>query len=235
MTTTPARARVRECPLATTSVLADRYLRAVRIWRIPLSTNVERVALALAHKGHTVEWVDTDPADRASVVEVSGQSRVPVLEDDDGSVITGSTTILEHLERRFPEPRLFPEEPLGAEVKLFVDWFERAWKPTAAAIEDELADRAPEPDKQRLALLRTRLARALDLFEGLLVDREFLLSERLTAADCVAFPFIKYAALGMPPNDEKLFHRILVDYQPLAQHHARVREWIARVDALPRA
>jgi glutathione S-transferase len=195
---------------------------------------VERVALALGHKGRTAEWVDADPADRSSVVEVSGQSRVPVLEDDDGSVITGSTAILEHLERRFPEPRLFPDEPLGAEVRLFVDWFERAWKPTAGAIEEELVDHAPNPDQQRLALLATRLVGALDLLEGLLADRTFLLSERLTAADCIAFPFIKYATLEVPANDEKLFHQILVDYQSLAQHHVRLREWIARVDALPR-
>jgi glutathione S-transferase len=206
----------------------------VRIWRIPLSTNVERVALALGHKGHNAEWVDADPADRSSVVEMSGQSRVPVLEDDEGNVITGSTAILEHLERRFPEPRLFPDEPLGAEVRLFVDWFERAWKPTAGAIEEELVDHARDPDQQRLALLAARLVDALDLLEGLLADRTFLLSERLTAADCTAFPFIKYAALGLPENDEKLFHQILVDYQPLAQHHVRLRKWIARVDALPR-
>ena len=206
----------------------------MRIWRIALSTNVERVALALGHKDRTVEWVDTNPDDRASVIEVSGQRRVPVLKDDDGSVVTGSTAILEYLDRRFPEPRLFPDEPLGAEVRLFVDWFERAWKPAAAAIEEELVDHAPDPDQQRLVLLGTRLVDALDLFEGLLANREFLLSERLTAADCIAFPFIKYAALGMPTNDEKLFHRILVDYQPLGPHHQRVRDWIARIDAFPR-
>ena len=73
-----------------------------------------------------------------------------------------------------------------------------------------------------------------NLFEGLLANREFLLSERLTAADCIAFPFIKYAALGMPTNDQKLFHRILADYQPLAPRHQRVRDWIARIDAFPR-
>lgn len=206
----------------------------MRIWRIPLSTNVERVALALGHKGRTAEWVDADPADRSSLLEISGQSRVPVLEDDDGSVIAGSTAIVEHLERRFPEPRLFPAEPLGAEVRLFVDWFERAWKPTAGAIEEELVDRAPHPDQRRLALLGAHLVGALDLLEGLLADRPFLLSERLTAADCIAFPFIKYAALGMPANDVHLFHRILVDYQPLALHHVRLREWIAHVNTLPR-
>ena len=52
----------------------------MRVYRIPFSTNVERVSLALAHKRLEVEWVDVDPADRAEVVRVSGQELVPVLE-----------------------------------------------------------------------------------------------------------------------------------------------------------
>jgi glutathione S-transferase len=51
----------------------------VLVYRIPFSTNVERVSLALAHKGHVVEWVDLDPADRSEVERVSGQPLVPVL------------------------------------------------------------------------------------------------------------------------------------------------------------
>jgi glutathione S-transferase len=52
----------------------------IRVWRIPFSTNVERVALALGHKGLDAEWIDVDPADRTPVREVSGQDLVPVLE-----------------------------------------------------------------------------------------------------------------------------------------------------------
>ena len=37
----------------------------IRVHRIAFSTNVERVALAAAHKGVSVEWVDVDPADRS--------------------------------------------------------------------------------------------------------------------------------------------------------------------------
>jgi glutathione S-transferase len=33
----------------------------LRIYRIPYSTNVERVALALGHKGLEAEWIDVDP------------------------------------------------------------------------------------------------------------------------------------------------------------------------------
>ena len=50
----------------------------MRVLRIPFSTNVERVALALAHKGVAVEWVEVDAADRSPVRELSGQDLVPV-------------------------------------------------------------------------------------------------------------------------------------------------------------
>jgi hypothetical protein len=38
----------------------------LRVHRVPHSTNVERVALALAYKGLAPTWVDGDPADRSS-------------------------------------------------------------------------------------------------------------------------------------------------------------------------
>jgi len=79
----------------------------LRVYRIPFSTNVERVALALAQKGVDLEWIDVDPADRSPVREISGQDFVPVLVDGD-LVLHDSPRILEHLEERFPEPALLP-------------------------------------------------------------------------------------------------------------------------------
>ena len=40
----------------------------LRLYRIPFSTNVERVALALAYKGIGVEYVEVDPDDHSEVV-----------------------------------------------------------------------------------------------------------------------------------------------------------------------
>ena len=71
-----------------------------RVYRIPFSTNVERVALALAHKGLEVESVWVDPADRSEVVRVSGQELVPVLVDGD-EVVHDSRRILEYVEWRY--------------------------------------------------------------------------------------------------------------------------------------
>lgn len=204
----------------------------LRLYRIPFSTNVERVALALAHKGVEVEWLDVDPDDRSEVVRVSGQALVPVLVDGD-TVVSDSTAILEHLEERFPERPLYPSEPARrAELRLFVEWFNRVWKgpPNEIVAEEE----QPEPDRARIAELEARIAGALQSFEDLLAGRDYLFGDELTAADVVAFPFFKYALLWEEGDDER-FHEVLRDTQRLDGRFPRLEAWIRRIDALPRA
>ena len=110
----------------------------LRLYRFPYSTNVERVTLALAHKGLEYESVAIDPADRAPLRELSGQDLVPVLVDGE-RIVCDSTRILHHLEERFPDPPLFPAEPAArAEQEVFLDWFNRAWKREPNLIADAL-------------------------------------------------------------------------------------------------
>jgi glutathione S-transferase len=203
----------------------------VRIWRIPFSTNVERVALALGHKGLAAEWIDVDPADRSEVERVSGQALVPVLELD-GRVIADSTAIIEELERLQPDPPLYPAEPARrAEVAIFVDWFNRVWKRPPNELEAELTK--PHPDRETAGRLGAEIAGALDRFESLLDGRDYLFGD-FGAADCIAFPFLKYAVLHDPADDE-LFHRILVEHQRLDGRYPRLEAWIHRVNERPRA
>jgi glutathione S-transferase len=204
----------------------------LRVYRIPFSTNVERVALALAHKGVAVEWVDVDPADRSPVLEVSGQELVPVLVDGE-LVLHDSPRILEHLEQRFPEPPLFPRDPARAEeLRSFLDWFNQIWKrpPNLIAAEELKSD----PDRARIAELEQRIAAALDRFENLLAGRDYLFGNELTAADVTAFPFLKYALLWTDGDPDR-FHQILRDTMPLDGRYPRLEAWILRIDELPRA
>src|SRR5438067_5398691 len=115
-----------------------------RVYRIPFSTNVERVALAAGHKGLELEWIDVEASDRSPVEAVSAQSLVPVLVDGD-DVVFDSTRIVEHLEERFPDPPLYPhDEARRAEVAVFVDWFNRVWKRPPNEIAGELEKPAPD-------------------------------------------------------------------------------------------
>jgi glutathione S-transferase len=203
----------------------------LRIYRVPFSTNVERVALAAGHKGIEVEWVDVDPGDRAAVVAASGQPLVPVLVDGE-QVVADSPAIIALLEERVPEPPLYPaDEARRAEVEIFVDWFNRVWKRPPNAIADELEQ--AEPDFARVVELSSELRAALDRFEALLAGRDYLFGE-FGVADCIAFPFLKYAVLGLPLDDDELFHRVLVDHMPLGDGYPRLTAWVRRVDAHPR-
>jgi glutathione S-transferase len=205
----------------------------IRVWRIPFSTNVERVALALAHKGLEVEWVDIDPSDRAPVVTVSGQQLLPVLEEH-GRVVADSTAILEYLDEHYPEPPLCPrDEARRAEARLLLDWFNRVWKGPPNEL-DDLLD-MPERDEARVQTLAAELEGSRELFESLLAGRDYLLGDEPGILDFAVFPFLKYGLFGLPPDDDEQFHRILSDRLRLDGGYPRLAAWISRVDELPRA
>ena len=203
----------------------------MRLYRLRYSTNVERVALALAYKRLEVESVWIEPEDRSLVERVSGQRLVPVLEDD-GQVIADSTVILEHLEQRYPEPPLYPRAAARrAEMELYIDWFNRVVKRPPNELEAELL--RGEPDKKRVEELAAAMRSNLDRHEALLAGHDYLFDDAFSAADCAAFPFLKYA-LAREPDDDELFHRILGDYQSV-KDRPRLESWIRRVDERPRA
>jgi maleylpyruvate isomerase len=201
----------------------------LKLVRFERSTNVERVALALAYKGLAVESIEIDPDDRSPVREISGQDLVPVLIDGD-RVVSDSPVILEYLEARFPDPPLYPADAARrAEVRVFIDWFNWAWKVPPSRITDELESGAPDPEV--IARHATWLQERLDLFEQLLDGRDHLFGD-FGAADCAAWPFVRYAA-HIDPEDPWLFHQVLHDHMQLGPRHARLADWIERVGARP--
>jgi glutathione S-transferase len=212
-------------------VLQPEELDLIRVYRIPFSTNVERVALAAGHKAIEIDWVDVDPGDRSPVEDVSGQPLVPVLVDGP-EVVVDSPAIIEWLERRQPEPPLFPHDPARrAEVRVFVEWFNNVWKrpPNLIYVEEQKA----HPDAARIVELAVRMRGARSRFEDLLAGRDYLFGD-FGAADVTAFPFLKYAAFGPPAGDDERFHEILVEHQLLAEG-SPLRAWAERVDAHPRS
>lgn len=206
----------------------------LRLVRFPFSTNVDRVALALAHKGVEVESVWVSAGDRGPVRELSGQDLVPVLLDD-GQVIVDSPLILEHLEHRFPDPPLYPEHPARREeLRVFIDWFDRVWKGPPNQLADAL-DAGRSADEPELRALADQLQDRLDVFERLLTERTYLFGDELGAADVIAWPFLRYAVF-CDPEDDETFHRVLVDcMRPDAQRHAQFLAWVERLRSLPMA
>ena len=204
----------------------------MRLYRAPYSTNVERVALALAHKGLEVQsvWIEYD--DRSPVERVSGQPLVPVLEFEDGAVVADSMQIVRVVEERFRQSPLYPADAAGrARMIRFIDWFNDVWKVAPNAIAAEIG--RDRPDLVRIDELAAQMQAALDRFEGMLDGRSHLVGDAFSAADCAAYPFLKYA-LGRDPADDELFHRVLDGYQQLGDDHPRLAAWIERIDERPR-
>src|SRR4051794_1685274 len=138
--------------------------------------------------------------------------------------------IVRALDERHPEPPLYPEDP--SDVLAFIEWFNNTWKGPPNQIEAELCE--PQPDRARIAELERSMIESLDRFEEMLAGSDYLFGDSLTAADICAFPFLRYATLHDPEDDE-LFHLILRDRQRDGRPRPRLTDWIARVDALPRA
>jgi glutathione S-transferase len=200
--------------------------RVLRLYRFRYSTNVDRVALALAHKGLTVESVWIDPDDRSPVEQISGQPLVPVLVDDD-LVVADSTAIVEHLERTRPDPPLFPgDRAQAAGVRIFVDWFNRVWKREPNLLADAL-DAGRRADDPELVEWSQAIRARLQWLDALLAEKAHLFGEQFTAADVSAWPFLRYA-LGRDGDDTETFHRVIADEQPL-DGHDNLRRYLERV------
>lgn len=198
----------------------------MRLHAIPHSTNVHRVALALKLKGLSAEVVQHAVGDRSTVRALSGQDLVPVLETDDGAVLTDSMPIVAWIDERWPEPHpLYPEDPRARrEVEAFIDFFNFVWKVPPNAI-DAAAD-----DDPRIPGWRAQLRGWQHGFDALLTDRPFLFGDAVGAADLCAYPFLRFTT-SSDPDDDDLFHGILIDtLSTVALPH--LSAWIDRMSNL---
>ncbi len=203
-------------------------LPRLRVHRIPFSTNVERIALAAGIKGVAVEWVDHDPADRSTLIELSGQELTPVAEFG-AEVVFDSPRILERLDREFPEPPLYPADPAPrAWAELFVEWFNEVWKRAPNALD---ADRL-EPAETAAHV--SAIEAATERFEAILTASEWLGGAGPGIADVIAWPFLRYAVDEPAPGDTEPFHAILHERLSPGRHPA-LDEWVERVRRLARA
>ena len=75
---------------------------------------------------------------------------------------------------------------------------------------------------------------SLDVFEQLLCGRVHLAGDEFSAADCAAFPFLKYGLHGVGSDDDEPFHHLLAQNLELRGGYPRIEAWIRRVDDRPR-
>ena len=189
----------------------------LRLHRLALSGHCHRIELMLSLLGLPYQTIDVDLSagehKRPAFLALNAFGQVPVLQDGEVT-LADSNAILVYLEGRYAPGEWLPRDPVGA--ARVQRWLSAAAGPLAfgpaAARVINLFGRSddPAPSRQRADVLFAVMERELEATGWLAADRP-------TLADIALYSYTVTAPEGG------------VSLQP----HARVRQWLARIEALP--
>lgn len=172
--------------------------------------NPRRVRVFLAEKGIEVPLVPVDMGAMGHKQEpVSSRNplqRLPVLELDDGSILTESVAICRYFEELQPEPALFGQGALGkAKVEMWQRRMEfnllscvaQAFRHIHPAMTEWEIPQIPEWGEAN----KTKAVEFLNLLDAELANREFAAGDTYSIADItgmIAIDFMKPARIKVP-------------------------------------
>ena len=187
----------------------------------PESGNSYKLALMLTLCGQDFEaiWTDfgggvTRTAEWRARVNEMGE--IPVLEED-GSRLTQTAPILLRLANRYGR-FAGADEDEGFEVLRWLFWDNHKLTSYMATYRF-LRTFTPSPDPSVLAFMRKRIDGCLDIVEGHLQTRPFIVGDGATVADISMIGYLCF------PPDESGYD--------LAASHPAMAAWIGRIAALP--
>jgi len=174
--------------------------------------NPRRVRIYLAEKGIEVPLAPIDMgALEHKADQVSSRNplqRLPVLELDDGTILTETIAICRYFEELNPDPPLFGKGALGkAQVEMWQRRLElnffmvvaNAFRHTHPAMKEWEVPQLPEWGE----INRPRAVEFLALLDKELASREFAAGDEYSVADItglVALDFMKPAKIAMPDD-----------------------------------
>lgn len=180
-----------------------------------VSPFVRKVRVALAEKALDYELQPVNPfAPPEGWREVSPLGRIPAFKDGD-RVINDSSVICAYLERRFPEPALYPSDAYDyARALWFEEFVDGGLIPSSARtvffplVLAPLFGGKPGPEPEAVAaaekVVREDLPPFFDYLDAEVGDREFLVGGRLTIADvATASPFVNLRHAGVAPERKR--------------------------------
>jgi glutathione S-transferase len=177
-----------------------------------------RARLLLAEKGvpHATVNIDLRAGEQLgdSFRAINPQCTVPVLQLEDGQVLTDNAAIAAYVEARFPEPALLGRTPI--EKAEIASWNWRIEFEGLLAIAEALRNSSPAMKQRALPgpvdypqipeLAERGLARLKHFFAVLdarLADCEYIATDRFSIADLTAVVTVDFArVLRVKPGDE---------------------------------
>lgn len=174
--------------------------------------NPRRVRVFLAEKGISVPLVPIDLTAMEhkgpAITALNPLQRVPILELDDGTVLTESVAICRYFEALHPEPNLFGTGALGqARVEMWQRRLEMSLHGAVAQVFRHLHPAMKAWEVPQVAVWgeanKGRVAQFLDMLEPELAGREFVAGDAFSIADItgmIALDFMKPAGLAVPED-----------------------------------
>ncbi|MEO8652429.1 MAG: glutathione S-transferase family protein [Hyphomicrobiaceae bacterium] len=183
----------------------------MKLYDLKAGMNPRRVRIFLAEKGVTVPIVNVDMMKGENhtpmFLALNPLGTMPVLELDDGTILTESMAICRYFEALHPEPNLFGQSALEqAQVEM---WNRRAEMELMRPLSDQFRHLSPfwkdrleqVPDFGAMAQRKAREAMAW--FDRELATRPYLAGTRYTVADITAqCALLLGKGTGMPIPDE---------------------------------
>lgn len=188
----------------------------MKLYDMGRAPNPRRVRIFLAEKG--IE-IPTQQVDLGALEQRSGEftalnpmQRVPVLELDDGTVITESVAICLYFEKLHPEPNLFGRDALEcAQVEMWNRRLElHFYGPVSQSFRHTNPTMAAREKVQVVewgAACRDQAVEFLSFLESELGKREYVAGNRFTIADITALctiDFMRVIKLAVTPEMKNL-------------------------------
>lgn len=192
------------------------------VWLHPFS---RKVRLALAEKKLEFDLqIEKIWERRTAFLAMNPAGDVPVLIEEDGTILSNSQVICEYLEEVYPDVNLLGRDPIHrAETRRLVGWFDVKFnrEVTDNLVGEKLMKRflkLGEPHGPSIRAGHANIHYHLDYIGFLCEKRKWLAGEHFTLADIAAAAHLSSIDyIGDVPWDE--------------HHHAR--DWYARVKSRP--
>jgi glutathione S-transferase len=170
----------------------------MKLYNLSAGMNPRRVRIFLAEKGVEIPLQEVDVAKGENAapefLDLNPIGKLPVLELDDGTIITESVAICRYIEALHPQPNMFGETPLEtAQIEM---WTRRAELEFGIPVMNVFENLHPfwvgriTQVKEYGELAREQLLRRMAWLDGELgkrapEKRDFLVAERYTIADII--------------------------------------------------
>ena len=180
----------------------------MRLYDFPFAPNPRKVRVYLAEKGIEVPRVEVNLLEgehrKREFLALNPMAGVPVLELDDGTVLRESLAIIEYFEELHPEPPMIGTTALErARVRAIERTCELDVLRRVALVFHATRPVLPgkKPSAEIARVMQAELPRPLAFLDEQMGNREFVVGERPTIADCTLFAAFEMARAGEIPLD----------------------------------